>query len=592
MDPSSPADLQKLRDAILHAQKEMEPFRRQYRDRLVQYAGDGYGENQDTTDTPFNVYNLALRIYKRRLFSGQMRVLVTSRSPSERRAAWELGLAGDDVIREINLDATFDNVLQQALLSVGIVKIGLVAEGPAETQSHLQDADQPYVDPVLLEDFAYDTAAKSWDQVDFVANRYRVPLADVLDNPLFDPAGTENLSPTDSRSSEELRGDGADDDSVQNLGTGANALREEIREYVTLWDVWLPKEGLLVTMADQSGGAAMRIVPWEGPEHGPYVLLGFDVVPGNVMPIAPGAHLLSMARLLNRMMRKLGDQADRQKNVTLVSRAASQNGTGQAAIDADDGEAIPTDDPKAFTQLRLGGIDQNSYAFFMGVMQLFSYLGGNIDTIGGLSSRADTLGQEKLLAEAGNSLISDMDSAVLQFLKQVLTDVCWYIYSDPVARRELNARIEGTEYQLSIPWGPEKRTLSWVRFQFDVDPFSVHVRSPSERLQSVMQMYQTIVMPMMQFMMAKGIEFDLEAFWRLMVRYTGLSELSDLLKSGGLPITGEPNESLGEMPTKAPFSQREYVRRNVGSGANTGMNQGPGQQALQMMMSGSQAEAV
>jgi hypothetical protein len=95
------------------------------------------------------------------------------------------------------------------------------------------------------------------------------------------------------------------------------------------------------------------------------------VVPGNVMPIAPGAHLLGLARLLNRMMRKLGDQADRQKIVTLVSRAASQNGTGQAAVEAEDGEAIPTDDPKAFTQLRLGGIDQNSYAFFMGVMQLY-----------------------------------------------------------------------------------------------------------------------------------------------------------------------------------------------------------------------------
>jgi hypothetical protein len=158
--------------------------------------------------------------------------------------------------------------------------------------------------------------------------------------------------------------------------------------------VWLPKEGLLVTMADQSGGPALRIVPWEGPEHGPFLLLGFDVVPGNIMPVAPGAHLLGLARLLNRMMRKLGDQADRQKIVTLVSRAASQNGTGQAAVEAEDGEAIPTDDPKAFTQLRLGGIDQNSYAFFMGVMQLYSYLGGNIDTIGGLSSRADTLGQE------------------------------------------------------------------------------------------------------------------------------------------------------------------------------------------------------
>jgi len=116
MDPSSPGDLQKLREAIRHSQSELEPFRQQYRERLVQYAGDGdgYGDNRDAADTPFNVYNVTLRIYKRRLFSGQMRVLVTSRSPSERRAAWELGLAGDDVVREINLDATFDKVLRQA----------------------------------------------------------------------------------------------------------------------------------------------------------------------------------------------------------------------------------------------------------------------------------------------------------------------------------------------------------------------------------------------------------------------------------------------------------------------------------------------
>jgi len=46
------------------------------------------------------------------------------------------------VIREIKLDATFDKVLQQALLSVDIVKIGLGAEGTAEAESYLQDADQ------------------------------------------------------------------------------------------------------------------------------------------------------------------------------------------------------------------------------------------------------------------------------------------------------------------------------------------------------------------------------------------------------------------------------------------------------------------
>lgn len=37
------------------------------------------------------------------------------------------------LIREIKLDVRFDKVLQQTLLSVGIVKIGMVAEGTAES---------------------------------------------------------------------------------------------------------------------------------------------------------------------------------------------------------------------------------------------------------------------------------------------------------------------------------------------------------------------------------------------------------------------------------------------------------------------------
>jgi hypothetical protein len=39
MDPASIGDLHKLREAIRHSQNELEPFRQQYRERLVQYAG-------------------------------------------------------------------------------------------------------------------------------------------------------------------------------------------------------------------------------------------------------------------------------------------------------------------------------------------------------------------------------------------------------------------------------------------------------------------------------------------------------------------------------------------------------------------------
>ena len=182
MDPASSGDLQKLREAIRHSQNELEPFRQQYRERLVQYAGDGYGDNRDAVDSPFNVYNLALR-----------------------------GRCG----------------------TCGCPRKGCWSRWPISRGA---------------------------------------------------------------RRCGSCRGKGR--------STGRSCC------WASTW---------------------CRAISCRSRR----------------------AHLLGLARLLNRMMRKLGDQADRQKIVTLVSRAASQNGTGQAAVEAEDGEAIPTDDPKAFTQLRL-----------------------------------------------------------------------------------------------------------------------------------------------------------------------------------------------------------------------------------------------
>lgn len=587
MDPNSPADLTKLREAIRTSQNHLESFRTQYAERLAQYAGSGYGDNTENVDTPLNVFNLALRIYKRRLISGQPKVLVTARTESERGAAYELGLACDQLLREIDFLRTMKDVVQQALLSVGIVKVGVVPSDQAEQQGFLHDAEQPYCDAILLEDFAYDTAAKRWEEIDWCGNRYRIPLDEVLQNESYNQEAVEAISGGDGgRQDEDFRDGGNSDESVQHLGAGRDSLHEDIREYITVWDIWLPREGLFITIPDR-GGPPLRVVEWEGPEGGPYHLLSLDPIPGNILPVAPAGHLAPLAKLLNRMMRKLGDQADRQKTIPLISRAAQQSGFGQTITDATDGEAISCDDPKQVNEMRLGGVDQASYAFFMGAREIFSWLGGNIDTIGGLASKADTLGQEKLLAESGNGLISELESSILQFTKKVVTDLAWYLYTDPFSVRQLVKKIEGTSIEVPSMWSPEKRSRPWFLFQFEVDPFSIHVRSPSERLQTVMQMFQTVIVPMIGPMTQAGMTFDIEGFWRLIVRYTGLTELSELIKAYGVGVTGEPKS---DVVPKAPQTQREYIRRNVGSGANT--LEGPGQQSLEMMMSQGSGEGM
>ena len=587
MDPSNPRDLSRLREAMRQADKDMSPFRAQYRTRLEMYAGSGYGNNNEEVDTPFNVYNLALRVYKRRLFSGTPKALITSRTHESRTAAYELSLAMDQLLREIDFMRTMQDVIQQALLSVGIVKVMLEPqEAGDDVMGFLHDAGQPYCDAVLLEDFAFDTSAKRWDQIDWCGNRYRMPLEDIRNNPMFNQDGTDSLSAND-KPGEDMRESG--DESVKHLGSGDSVLTEEAREYTTLWDVWLPRERLFVTLPDNSG-VPLRVSEWNGPEGGPYHLLSFDPIPGNILPVAPASHLESMAKLINRIIRKLGDQADRQKTIPLITRAASADGVGKAIEDCVDGQAVTCDDPRQINELRLGGIDQQSFAFFMASRDMFSWLAGNIDTMGGLSSGADTLGQEKLLADSNSALVQDLEMHVIHFAKTVMTDLAWYLYTDPFSSRKLVKKIPGTSLEIERQWGPERRDLPFYLFNFEVDPYSIHTRSPSERLQVVMQLIQQMGMlpQIAQSMQAVGLELEVEELWRLLVRYTGLTELGDLIKASGQPISSEPGYQAtpGDM-TKPPQTSREYIRRNVGSGAQ---QQAMGQQALAMMMAKQGAE--
>ncbi|MHC4294757.1 MAG: hypothetical protein ACYSTL_04155, partial [Planctomycetota bacterium] len=380
--------IKRLHDQIAMAEKEMETFREQNKERQSLYAGHGYGTNEEEVDAPLNVYNLALRIYQRRLISGDPRCNVRSRSPKARSEAYELSLACEQLFREINLKDTLKEVIHQGLESVGIVKVAVTTKGADESKGFLHDAEQPFCDPVLLENFAFDTNAKRWEEIDWCGDRYRLPLEDILNNPEWDQGVIATMDKPQTRQDDDLRQRDSKD-SVERMGVEDSVFRDDLRQYVTVWDIWLPREKLLITIPDGQG-QPLRTQRWEGPENGPYHLLRFDPIPGNIMPVSPGGHLESLAKLLNRAIRKLGNQLDRQKLNPTITPAAANAGDDKTIQDCEDGDVLQVMDPKNVGEVRSGGIDQQSYAFTQGLISLFSWLGGNLDSLGGLASNADT----------------------------------------------------------------------------------------------------------------------------------------------------------------------------------------------------------
>lgn len=572
--------IKRLHDQIAMAEKEMEKFREQNKQRQALYSGHGYGTNEEEVDTPLNVYNLALRIYQRRLISGDPRVNIRSRSPKSRTEAYELSLACEQLFREINLKDSMKEVVHQGLESVGIVKVAVTPRGMHEAKGFLHDAEQPFCDPVLLENFAYDTNAKRWEQIDWCGDRYQLPLDDLLDNPMWDQAVVATMDTKESRQDEDLR-QSPGEESVQRMGVRDSVFRDDLRQYVTVWDIWLPREGLLITIPDGKG-QPLRVVEWDGPENGPYHLLCFNPIPGNIMPVSPGGHLESLAKLLNRAIRKLGNQLDRQKTNSTITPAAANAGDDKTIQDCQDGDVLQLMDPKNTGEIRSGGIDQQSYAFTQGLISLFSWLGGNLDSLGGLASNADTASQQEMELSGANGLMDELADKFTGFLHRVTTDLAWYIYSDPVGTRRLVKRLEGTDWEVPVKWGPERRTRDFFLFEFEVDPFSVHTRTPEQRLRMIMDLIPraTQIAQAKMLFAQVGDELDTEAMWRLITRYTGLSELSELIRSSGQPITAQPG--MDRMPSANTGMPHEYIRRNVSSGGSPA--QAPGQQALEMML--------
>ena len=572
--------LNRLKDQIQMAEKELEPFRKQAKDRQTLYAGHGYGDNEQDIDTPLNVYNLALRVIKRRLIGGEPAANVTAESPDDMPTAYEISLACEQLFREINLQDTMKNVVQQAMDGVGIVKVGVVTTGTHEFEGVLHDKEQAYCDQILLEDFAFDTNAKKWEQVDWAGNRCRLALEDLQGSYEYDQKVVAEMATKETRQEEDLRQRG-EEDSVKRMGMQDSVLRDDLREYVTVWDIWLPRENVIITIPDGKA-EILRVVEYDGPESGPYILLRFDPLSGNILPVAPGSHLESMAKLLNRAIRKLGNQLDRQKTNTAITPSAQAAGDDKTIQDCEDGDVIVMQDPSNNAEIRSGGVDQQSYAFTQGLMSWYNWLGGNFESVGGLASRAETATQQEMEFSGANTMLDELSDKFNQFLERVMQALAYYEYTNRSKTRKLVKRIQGTDLQTTVNWTPYKRQRDFFLFSFEVDPFKLRTKTPEQRLQQVLDLIPRVTQLAQAKMLFAQVGDDLktEELWSLIVRYTGLTELQALIQSGGKPIaaapsTRPPSANVGGMP-------REYIRRNVSSGG--GATQGPQQQALAQMM--------
>ena len=573
----SKAYLDKLYAAVEWSRKKLSKFREQRLDLLKQFVGSHYGDGGASQKVPLNLLRLAAGIYLRTVVGGTPRCSISSEHMKLKPTATDMQTWTNLRLDHIGIAEVLRRWALDAFFCMGVVKVALCDYQGATLQGWIHDPGEPYADVIDFDDWVHDCSATRWDQIAYCGNRYRIPLEAAREATYFDKDARAQLQATERSTVN----DGGDE-RVSSLTTGSDGTPEELDDMVELWDLWLPRENLVITVSvvnETFGPKPLRIVEWDGPEEGPYHLLSFSEVPGNIMPNPPANDLQDLHDLSNILMRKLGRQAERQKTILGVRTGAQ--GDGKRIIDAADGDGISMDDPNAAREYRTGGVDQNNFAFLIQLKSLFSWQAGNLDSLGGLGAQAETLGQEQMISQTSSKLIQNMQERMVEGAHSVMKHLAWYWWTDPLRSYPVEKRIPGTDIAQTFWLTPKHREGNFLRLNFKIDPYSMRAETPATRLSAIMQMLTQILLPAQPQMAQQGLGISWATLLEKMAKYANMPDLPEIIAAEG-PTPWSDKEPTEEAPRQASTSTRNYVRR----GAPGMTNKGQDEAMMQMLMSG------
>lgn len=529
-------DLARLCVAMQRSRLSLRRYRDERREAVRQYVGSHWSEDGAREKVPMNLISLYTTIVGRNLIAKNPRVMLSTSDRGSKATVSAMQTWANKAIEEMRLANTLKRVVLDGLFSVGILKVALATPADSAHFSWALKAGEAFAERVDLDDFVFDIHARDFNEVGFVAHRYRVPLEVVRESKLYDSKPRKALqASTDSPYN--LEGD----ERISRLGRGYyGSDEEEFEDFVDLWEVYLPRHRLVYTLADDhltgatgaganGVGEPLRVQPWIGPDTGPYHLLAYGIVPGNAMPKGPIQDLIDLHLTTNRLYRKLTDQAQRQKEVLLVQGGAMED--GERIQKANDGDIIRNDNPERAKVASYGAPNQQNFMFFQDALRQFSYMAGNLDMMGGLSPQSKTLGQDKMLEQNASHTVSDMQDQTVDFTAQVCKALCWFWYNDPFKVMKVSHALPGMpDMQIQRQVGPQQRMQGkFEDMDIKVDPYSMQHSTPQQRLASLKDIVTTVIMPMMQMLQQQGITFDLNTYLQKVGQYMDLPDLQDII---------------------------------------------------------------
>mgnify|MGYP000228618770 CR=1 FL=1 len=543
----------------------LEPFRNLNRRLVREYAGPAYGECE-TKRKYLNMTAQLVDAYTMLLAANRPKADVTTRFESLRPYAnhFEIGL--NNLIGEIGLEFTIRRWVLDAFFCVGIIKVHQKDAGEIQFEKNLwMDPGTPFASNVSLDNFVYDAGARSWGELRWAGDMYRVPLDDIkkgVEIGMYDPDVAKEIVPTSKYR--------VDNDKLESYSRGNEFDLDDFQPMVDLADVWVKRDRRIYTfvVTDRTkfcikNQAPLASMEWDDPETGPYHILGFSEVPENIMPVGPAVHMDELDRLINNLLRKQARQAMRQKDATIYSPQGAD--TAKRWQKTPDGGMIQGD-PTGIGKLTEGGANPQNQLFLGNIIEMYKNACGGLDTLRGTGAAAGTVGQEQLIHDASNRAIAQMQYRVMDATRRLLKSLAFMLWTDEFKEISGQFEVPGTDYAAETTWKPGDREGNFLDYNFDVNVFSMTYQPPAQVAAELMNYAMNVIVPLAPTMAQQGGMFNVAEFNNIMADLTGREEYKRMVT-----FTTPPSEEAATPSTrvKPPNTTRTY-NRSIPSGTAQG----------------------
>lgn len=587
IDVENPSVFTSFLKTTNNSYRKMDFFRNNTRKFIDSYIGSA----QDGKHVPVNFMAIAIIIYVRRLIAKNPQFSVTPKYNDLARSAAILELAVNHQVNEMKLVQSISAIVLNALFGIGVIKKGIAEAGTFEFQGHHFAQGKPFIEPVSMKNLILDLGSESKTRCRFVGDMYDLPYEAVVNNPEYDKRARD-LIPFAGRGGSSLQEgfdpyhpNEYDDPDMESDHGGFNS---DILPMVTVADIWLPAEGLIVTTRYErstffDGGGIVRplkIKEVETREGEPYDFLTFNDVPDSVLPVPPASQWHDLHDLANKLFKKLGRQASRQKTIGIFS--SGDEAHAKKIRQASDGEIVSAGGPHDVKEVTLGGIDQVGMAFYMQVKDIYSYVTGNLDSLGGLGVMADTARQEGLISDTSSEILNGMADRVTKVVENCGKDLAYFLAHDPFTNIEIPRSAPGfPEIQTIVSFSSETVEGDYLDYNFKVVPYSMQDISPQQRLEMIGQLLERFYMPYMEIFLQQGVTINGQRWFELIASLSNQPELIQILAFSSQ--SQMPSSPIGSMSSQnGGNTRREYVRTNKSEVTDKGKSKA----VIQSLLSG------